>query len=87
MKGSKVMSAYVADRETISAAQELESGYAFVAKGDLRSIPNDEWEHAVITPRGDEYEIGRVRIDGHMHRVWWSTELQANVAQIFRGAL
>jgi hypothetical protein len=65
--------------------QALESGYAFVAKGDLGSIPNDDWDIRVITPRGDEYAIGQVRIDGTMCRVWWSKDLQANVAQTLRG--
>jgi hypothetical protein len=65
--------------------QKLESGYAYVAKGDLATIPNDDWETEVITPRGDEYECGRTRIDGTMCRVWWSPELQANVAQVLFG--
>jgi len=77
-------------RRTVTG-QRLESGYAFVAKGDIavhsqsgraNAIRNDDWEHEVITPRGDEYPIGQVRIDGTMHKVWWSPELQANVAQI-----
>lgn len=64
--------------------QKLESGYAFVAKGDLATIPNDDWETQVITPDGCEYECGRTRIDGTKCRVWWSPTLQANVAQTFR---
>jgi hypothetical protein len=70
-----------------SAPQALESGYAYVAKGDIAvrgSIHNDDWETEVVSPRGDEYEIGRVRIDGTMCRVWWSPGLQANVAQVLR---
>jgi len=67
--------------------QKLESGYAFVAKGDIAvhwSIRNDDWETKVVTPRGDEYPIGYVTIDGSRCRVWWSPELQANVAQVER---
>lgn len=64
--------------------QKLESGYAFVAKGDLATIPNDDWDTKCITPRGDEYVCGRTRIDGAMCLVFWSVELQANVAQVLR---
>jgi hypothetical protein len=64
--------------------QELMDGYAYVAQGDLATIPNDDWDIEVITPRGDEYAVGRVTIDGTSCQVWWSPELQANVAQVLR---
>lgn len=63
----------------------LQPGYAYVAKGDLATIQNEDWETRIVVPRGDEYECGRIRIDGVLHRVFWSPKLQANVAQVMTG--
>lgn len=74
---------------TDKTTQTLEAGYAFVAKGDLSTIQNDDWEIRVLDPVtagfADAYEVGRATIDGTLCRVWWSRLLEAYIAQTFRG--
>jgi hypothetical protein len=84
---------WVLDAPTISpppsahdGAQPFEPGYAQVAKGDLSTIPNDDWDIQVLDAEPEMYPCGRTRIDDVMHQVWWSPSLQANVAQVLRRA-
>jgi hypothetical protein len=63
------------------------SGYAFVWSPEngiddpFRRKDDEDWEIQVITLRGDEYMVGRTRIDGTMCRVFWSKSRMTHVAQ------
>jgi hypothetical protein len=76
----------VAGYAFLASSYEVEDNWYLVARGDdINDIPNDDWEHCILSENEEATYVGRRSIDGTCCNVWYSPSWKGFIAQIMHG--